>query len=444
MANAPTPFPCESLNAFIVNSVADGVFCVDKEMTIIFFNQAAADIVGVRVEDAVGRTCHEVFNYTNCQEICLLATSIAQERSFTNRTLTLEGEGGKRVCVSVSAAPLRDDQGRVIGGVETFRDLGVEASGRLKDMPCQDSFTTSNPYMGELLKTLPLIAQSDSTVLLLGESGTGKGHFAKAIHRLSDRSDGPFVDVNCGALPENLIESELFGYKAGAFTDARKDKPGRFHLAEKGTIFLDEIGDLPLPLQAKILRVLQDRIFEPLGSVESVSADVRVVAATNRDLARMVEDGTFRHDLFYRLNVVQIKLMPLRERRGDIPLLAEHALRRCRLATRKDISGFGREVLDILLCYDFPGNIRELENIIEYACILCPGGPIEPAHLPLHIQAAVRARPAASPLTMEAVRYRAAREAVERNRGNRNAACRELGISKDTLRRILSRQGVDA
>ena len=443
MQSAAASFPFESICSFIVSSVADGVFCVDKEMTIIFFNQAAADIVGIRVEDALGRKCHEVFKYTNCKEVCLLGPSIAQRRSFTNRTMTLESDGGKRTCVSVSAAPLRDAQGQVIGGVETFRDLGVETSGRLKDMPCQDSFTTSNPYMGEVLKTLPLIARSDSTVLLLGESGTGKGHFAKAIHRLSGRNEGPFVDVNCGALPENLIESELFGYKAGAFTDARKDKPGRFHLAEKGTIFLDEIGDLPLSLQAKILRVLQDRTFEPLGSVESVSADVRVVAATNRDLARMVEEGSFRHDLYYRLNVVQIKLMPLRERRADIPLLAEHALRRCRLATRKNVTGLGRDVLDIMLAYEFPGNIRELENIIEYACILCPGGPIEPGHLPHHIQAAARTRPAASPLTMEAVRYRAACQSVERNRGNRNAACRELGISKDTLRRILARKGAD-
>jgi transcriptional regulator with PAS, ATPase and Fis domain len=249
------------------------------------------------------------------------------------------------------------------------------------------------------------------------------------------------VALNCGALPELLMESELFGYKAGAFTDARRDKPGRFQLAEGGTILLDEIGDLPLPLQGKILRVLQERVFEPLGGVAGVAADVRVIAATNRDLERMVAEGSFRQDLYYRLNVVRMTLPPLRQRRGDIPLLIEHSLNRRRQAGAKvDIQGLTPEALRLLLAYAFPGNIRELENILEYACILCPGGLIDVDHLPADVRACEHPGPGADrPPTMEDIRYQGAVAAVERNGGNRNAACRELGISKDTLRRILNR-----
>jgi transcriptional regulator with PAS, ATPase and Fis domain len=248
------------------------------------------------------------------------------------------------------------------------------------------------------------------------------------------------VAVNCGALPENLMESELFGYKAGAFTDARRDKPGRFQLAEGGTILLDEVGDLPLTLQAKILRVLQERVFEPLGGVEGVAADVRVIAATNRDLERMVGDGGFRQDLYFRLNVVRMTLPPLRERRGDIPLLVDHWFKRRMQAGGKDIEGLSAEAMRLLMAHPFPGNIRELENILEYASILCPGGLIQVEHLPADVRACEHPGPLeATGLTMEEIRYRAAVEAVERNGGNRNAACRELGISKDTLRRILNR-----
>jgi transcriptional regulator with PAS, ATPase and Fis domain len=251
------------------------------------------------------------------------------------------------------------------------------------------------------------------------------------------------VALNCGALPALLMESELFGYKAGAFTDARRDKPGRFQLAEGGTILLDEIGDLPLPLQAKILRVLQERVFEPLGGVNGVAADVRVIAATNRDLERMVAEGAFRQDLYFRLNVVRMTLPPLRERRDDIPPLVEAALKKRRQTGGKDIQGLSQEAMRLLLAHPFPGNIRELENILEYASILCPGGLIQVEHLPTDVRTCEHPAPrpagVSAPMTMEEIRYHAAVEAVERNNGNRNAACRELGISKDTLRRILNR-----
>jgi len=268
--------------------------------------------------------------------------------------------------------------------VETFRDISCGPAGKRASGPCApEGFCSRDANLEEILRILPQVAQSEATVLLLGESGTGKEFFARAIHNLSSRREGPFVALNCGALPEQLMESELFGYKAGAFTDARRDKPGRFQLAEGGTILLDEIGDLPLPLQAKILRVLQERVFEPLGGVAGVAADVRVIAATNRDLERMVAEGSFRQDLYYRLNVVRMTLPPLRERRDDIPLLVDNCLkRRSQAGGKVDIQGLSAEAMRLLMAHPFPGNIRELENIIEYASILCPGGLIQVEHLP--------------------------------------------------------------
>jgi sigma-54 dependent transcriptional regulator, acetoin dehydrogenase operon transcriptional activator AcoR len=425
-----------------MDSVADGIFTVDRDWNIIFFSQSASDIVGVSADHAVGRKCWEVFRTEGCSEHCVLRQCIAEDRKIVGRVMIVEREDGARVPVSVSAAPLKDHAGNVIGGVESFRDLSA-APGKRGAGKLPKGFCSRDPNMAEILRILPQVAESEATVLLLGESGTGKEFFARAIHDLSPRHKGPFVAVNCGALPEHLMESELFGYKAGAFTDARRDKPGRFQLAEGGTILLDEIGDLPLPLQAKILRVLQERVFEPLGGVVGVAADVRIIAATNRDLERMVAEGGFRQDLYFRINVVRMTLPPLRERRGDIPLLVDASLKRRSLTGGKDIEGLSPEAMRLLLAHPFPGNIRELENILEYACILCSGGLIQVEHLPADVRACERPDPSqpssSGPMTMEEIRYRAALEAVERNGGNRNAACRELGISKDTLRRILNR-----
>ncbi len=437
------PFPCTSLCSFIIDSVGDGLFTVDRDWNIIFFSNSAGAMVGVDPEKAVGQKCWQVFRTEGCAENCVLRACIEEDRKIAGRIMMVERPDGVRIPVSVSAAPLKDQDGKVIGGVETFRDISCGAPAKRQDAASVgEGFCSRDPNLEEILRILPQVAQSDATVLLLGESGTGKEFFARAIHNLSPRREGPFVALNCGALPEHLMESELFGYKAGAFTDARRDKPGRFQLAEGGTILLDEIGDLPLPLQAKILRVLQERAFEPLGGVESVATDVRVVAATNRDLDRMVAEGTFRQDLYYRLNVVRMTLPPLRERKGDLPLLVDYSLKRRRIsqAGGKDIQGVSPEAMRLLAAHSFPGNIRELENILEYASILCPGGLIQVEHLPADVRACEHPGPGADkPPTMEDIRHQACVEAVERNGGNRNAACRDLGISKDTLRRILSR-----
>jgi PAS domain S-box-containing protein len=429
------------LCSFIIDSVGDGLFTVDRDWNIIFFSNSAGAIVGVDPDKVVGRKCWEIFRTEGCREQCVLRTCIDEDRKVAGRIMMVERSDGVRIPVSVSAAPLKDQDGNVIGGVETFRDISCGGTAARKGaVTASEGFCSRDPNLEEILRILPQVAESEATVLLLGESGTGKEFFARAIHNLSPRRSGPFVAINCGALPAQLMESELFGYKAGAFTDARRDKPGRFQLAEGGTILLDEIGDLPLPLQAKILRVLQERAFEPLGGVETMPTDVRVIAATNRDLDGMVAEGTFRQDLYYRLNVVRMTLPPLRERRGDIPLLVDYSLNRRRLAGGKDILGLSTEAMRLLNLHNFPGNIRELENILEYACILCPGGLIQVEHLPADVRTCERQETvAAGPPSMEDIRYHACLEAVERNGGNRNAACRDLRISKDTLRRILGR-----
>jgi transcriptional regulator with PAS, ATPase and Fis domain len=299
--------------------------------------------------------------------------------------------------------------------------------------------------MQRLFKIMPEIARSPSTVLILGESGTGKELVARALYNAGERQDKPFIIVNCGALPETLLESELFGYKAGAFTDARKDRDGRFAAAEGGTLFLDEIGDIPQSVQVKLLRVLQEKIYEPLGSNTPVKADVRIITATNRNLQELVREGLFREDLFYRLNVVKIQLPPLRERKEDLPLLVDHFIKKYSAEQGKDIVGISAPAQAILMRYDFPGNIRELENIIEYSFILCEGGYIQPEHLPdpfapeSEESIPGQAGRAGAPQTLEEVEKQAIGLALERNKWKKMATCRELGVSKDTLRRKIKK-----
>ena len=296
--------------------------------------------------------------------------------------------------------------------------------------------------MRQLFELIPAVAESDSTVVLEGASGTGKELFARAIHELSARKAQRFVALNCGALPDTLLESELFGYKAGAFTDARKDKPGRFALAEGGTLFLDEIGDISPAMQTRLLRVLQERVYEPLGGTESVPADVRVVAATNRSLETLVREGKFREDLFYRVNVVRLELPALRDRREDIPLLVEHLLARFNRLKSRDIAGVSDAVLARLMDYDFPGNVRELENVIEHAFALCRIGVIELEHLPARLRGDTAGSGLPAGLTLAEMERLLIRDALRRTNGNRAAAARELGVDASTLFRKLKTLGL--
>jgi len=436
-------------NRLILDSIADGVFTVDRNWKITSFNLAAEIITGWEREDALGRFCSDVFHSSICGKNCAIAESLYTGRPITNRSVSIESAAAKKKSISISAAPLVDAVGNVIGGVETFRDLSVEESLRkqLLHKYTFDEIISKSPAMQRYFEILPDIAVSDSTVLVLGESGTGKGIMAEAIVNASARKDKPFVSVNCGAIPETLLESELFGYRSGAFTDARKDREGRFAAADGGTIFLDEIGDIPHSLQVKLLRVLEEHVYEPLGSNDSIKVDIRVIAATNRNLHRLVEQGLFRDDLYYRLNVVNINLPPLRERREDIPLLIEHFVDKHRAEKQKDITGISDAVMLRLMQHNFPGNIRELENILEYAFIICPGGLIQEKHLPESFQAAEPNAPKSietgSVLTLDELEKRAIHGSLQRNKWKKMMTCRELGISKDTLRRKIDRYNLE-
>ncbi len=440
----------EYIQQIAMNCVADGVFTVDKHWKITSFNKAAETITGWTADEAFGKSCSEVFHSSICGKTCAIAESLYSGRPISNRSITIRNKDGATIPISISASPLADHEGNIIGGVETFRDLSASTSLR-KQMSRKyhfDEIVSKSKAMQQLFSIMPEIASSTSTVLIHGESGTGKELIAKAIYNVSGRSDKPFVALNCGALPESLLESELFGYKAGAFTDARKDKEGRFGTAEGGTLFLDEIGDIPISIQIKLLRVLQEKVYEPLGSNTSIHTDVRIITATNKDLKTMVSDGTFREDLYYRLNVVRIQLPPLRNRKEDIPLLISQFIEEFSAQQGKDIVGITNPAINILMRHDFPGNIRELKNIIEYAFILCEGGYILPEHLPAPFNQGTGletplSRELNRPQTLEEIEKQAIFLALENNKWKKVSACEELGISKDTLRRKMLKYNLD-
>ena len=430
----------------ILDSIADGVFTVDRLGRITSFNRAAEEITGYSREEAIGQRCSEVFKANICKHQCALQRSVESGERLINVPVEITTRGGHRLPISVGTAVLHDREGRRVGGVETFRDLSdLEELRRVIDGRTEVSDIVGNsPQLKEVLEILPEVAVTDATVLIRGPSGTGKGLLAAALHNLSNRKDGPLVKVNCAALPETLLESELFGYVRGAFTDARKDKPGRIALAQGGTLFLDEIGDVTPSVQVKLLRVVQEREYEPLGATRTLHADVRVVAATNRDLEQMMREGTFREDLFYRLNVVDLELPPLAQRREDIPRLVDRFLRKFNAKMGKSVATISDEAMGLLLGHDYPGNIRELENAIEHALVLCREQTLEARHLPATLrQTAARDRGARqSGLPLQSAEARTIRETLERCQGNRSEAARQLGLHRTTLWRKMRRYGL--
>lgn len=430
-------------NRFILDSVTDGVFTVDQDLNITSFNKALEKITGYTQEEALTKKCQDIFKSGLCgTESCPMGQAISLSHTPGIYNTELIGKDGSSIPVNVISNALTGEDGNVIGGVETIRDLTeitelrrkLESSGET-----QKGIFTRSPKMQRIMSVLPEFSKSDATILVLGESGTGKELIAQSIHLQSHRRDHTFVAVNSGALPDNLLESELFGYKAGAFTDARKDRKGRFAAAEQGTLFLDEIGDISPAMQVKLLRVIQSKTYEPLGSNKPVKTDVRIIAATNKNLEAMVSEGTFREDLYYRLNVVKIDLPPLRERKEDIPLLVEHFVEKFNKQRDRNLEGVTESVLSILIHHDYPGNIRELENIIEYAFILCHEGLILPQHLPEWLTGGKEEDySVAGPLTLKDVEHKAIVESLRRNDYRKMKTCRELGISKDTLRRKIA------
>ncbi|HOE10903.1 MAG TPA: sigma 54-interacting transcriptional regulator [bacterium] len=434
------------ITAVILDSVADGVFTVDEQFLITSFNRAAEQITGVSRKEAIGRPCCEVLRADICEAGCALKDAMNSGQPVIDRTVHILRTNGELAPVSIRCAVLRDDRQKMIGGVETFRDLSLveELRRRIHQQHTLGDIVSRNHRMQQLFAVLPQIASTDSTVLIEGESGTGKEVLARSIHDLSPRREKPLITVNCAALPDTLLESELFGYVAGAFTDAKRDKPGRFALADGGTIFFDEIGDISPALQVRLLRVIQERTFEPLGSTRTLKVDVRVISATNRDLKKEVEEGRFREDLFYRINVVRLALPPLRERKEDILLLAEQFINRMNRLQGKNISGLSDESTAAMMRYNWPGNIRELENAIEHAFVLCRSEWIELRHLPETLRGM---KPGGTPryksATLREIERQAIYEALIRNKWRRLATARELGINKTTLWRKIRQYSLE-
>jgi PAS domain S-box-containing protein len=433
----------------ILDSIADGVFTIDLEFNITYFNSAAQKITGVSGDQALGQKCFDVFRANICQTTCALSETMKTGRQSINLPIDILNSEGYRIPASVSTSALKDPKGNVVGGVEIFRDLSAMETLRkeISNQYCFEDIISKNYEIQGIFDILPDIATSGSTVLIEGPSGAGKELFARAIHNLSGKK-GEFVAVSCAALPDTLLESELFGYKKGAFSEAKKDKPGRFTRAENGTLFLDEIGDISSALQVKLLRVLQEREFEPLGATVTAKTNARIITATNKTLSELVGRGSFREDLFYRLNVVKIELPPLNRRREDVPLLVNNFIQKFNALKGREIQGISENALGILMQHDFPGNIRELENIIEYAFVLCRGDMIRTSHLSREITNSAKNRSDEPAFQLpsshlDAAEKKAIIEALQRHHNNRGRTAAFLGINKSTLWRKMKKYNIE-
>jgi len=432
----------------ILDSIADGVFTIDLDFNITYFNRSAETITGVSKDQALGQKCFDVFRANICQTSCALGETIHTGKQGINIPINILTSQGDRISASVSTSVLMDNQGKTIGGVEIFRDLTAVETLRKKINKQYrfEDIISQNHDIQKIFDILPDIATSGSTILLEGPSGSGKELFARAIHNVSGQKGG-FVAINCAALPDTLLESELFGYRKGAFSEAKQDKPGRFERAAGGTLFLDEIGDISTALQVKLLRVLQEKEYEPLGAISTMKTDARIIASTNRILSELVARGVFREDLFYRLNVINIELPPLSSRCEDIPLLIQNFIQKFNALKGKEIKGISDNALNILMRYNFPGNIRELENIIEYAFVLCRGDMIKTRHLSRDIQnGAVKStagKRRSTPPQLDQAEKNAIIAALDRHRGHRGKTAEYLRIDKSTLWRKIKKYGIE-
>lgn len=433
----------------ILDSLDIGVFTISRGSIITFFNTAAERITGYNRRHLLGQPCTMLFQIDAAGSggFCDDLTHGRINRSTEARLISKDGE---MIPVRAGYTGLRNEKGRVVGGLITFQDLTLVH--RLNQVikrqyTCFDMIGKS-PIMERIFAMIPVVAASDATVLIEGATGTGKDLLAKVIHAQSARSAKPWVKINCAAIPDSLIESEIFGYAKGAFTGADRDKPGRFQEAAGGTIFLDEIGDLPMSLQAKLLRVLEDKEFYPLGSRRTQKVDVRIISATNRGLEQLVRERLFREDLFYRLNVVRIELPPLSQRPDDLPLMIHHCLRKLCASRGVPPPTISPPAMKILLNREYPGNVRELENILEHALILCREDPIEVHHLPDYIQRKKEAFPgSADPLSYH--RYadpkpevRRILQALAAHDGHRGKAAKALNMDRTTLWRKMKQFGL--
>jgi len=382
----------------ILDHLDIGVLTVDRGGYVTLFNSTAESITGFTRGEVIGNSCSKLFGKASSQDLLQFEETITDGRSRSSADGAIKTRQGQFIPMRANYMALKNESGSIVGGLATISDLSLkyQFNSEIKGRYTFYDMVGKDPAIQKIFEIVPVLASSDATILIEGPTGTGKDILAKVIHNVSTRANRPLVKVNCAALPDNLLESEMFGYVKGAFTGAEKDKPGRFQEADGGTIFLDEIGDLPLALQAKLLRVLEDKEFYPLGSRKTTKVDVRIISATNQNLGRLVREKRFREDLFYRLNVMRLELPPLKARGADIPLLISHILKRMSATRDTRVENFTNDAMEVLLNYDYPGNIRELENIIEHALIVCRDKTIERSHLPLALQSGI-----AAPLPVE-------------------------------------------
>jgi PAS domain S-box-containing protein len=426
----------------ILDSLAEGVITIDKNWKITSANAAAERILGVKATDLLGRICGTVLHADRCNDACPLARTLEQNDPARDELVHLTRADGRPIEVSMNVAVLRGPDGDAMGGVLSFREF-TEVERLRAELAGEHHFhgiIGKSAAARKVFRLIEEVADSASTVLITGESGTGKEMAANALQLISSRRTGPYVKVNCAVFSDGVLESELFGHVKGAFTDACSDRRGRFELAHTGTLFLDEIGDISPRIQVKLLRVLQEKQFERVGGEEPVEVDVRIIAATHRDLAQLVREGTFREDLFYRLNVIPIHLPPLRDRREDIPLLVQHFLRKYQLVTGKNVERIHDRTLDVLVSHPWPGNVRQLENAVEYAFARARGEILTVDLLPPDVRAANPGRVASGPETGETWEIR---RALERNHWHHGLTAKELGISRTTLWRKMKKLGLD-
>jgi PAS domain S-box-containing protein len=435
------------LNA-ILQSITDGVLTVDLEWRVTSFNPAAEKITGFKSQEVIGKHCHEIFRSEICKEDCPLMNTMKTNTPAYDYESEIINAWGETIPICINTALLIDETNKVIGGVETFRDLSIYKNLReeLNQKYRFGNIIGKDKKMREIYSLMKAISVTDTTILIMGETGTGKELIARAIHHNSPRKHKSFTKVDCTALPETLLESELFGYKKGAFTDAKANKPGKFELADGGTIFLDEIGDLPPSVQSKLLRVLEEHAFEPLGAVNTVRVDVRVVVATNRNLQEAIRQGRFRKDLYYRLNVVPITIPPLRERPEDIPLLIDHFIELFTKKFAKMVTGVSQSAMDMLIDYAWPGNVRQLEHAIEHAFIHCKGRTIRKRHLPEDIKQ--KPSPIVDTMldrkhSLQEIEKEYILEILKRNKWKKGQTARNLKMSYVTLWRKMKKYDIE-
>jgi two-component system response regulator HydG len=450
----------QELNTYwktVVNTIQDGLMVVDQAGMIVSVNHALETITGYSRKDLVGRPCSAL----NC-DVCEIARDRQGEHwcalfrtgSLKMRRCALLRKDGRYIHVLKNASLLRDSNGEVMGAVETLTDVTelVQKDHQIhefqRQLRSEDGFcgmVGASPPMQRVFHLITNATESDAPVIVFGESGTGKELVARAIHSMGTRKRKPFVTVNCAALSESLLESELFGHVKGAYTGAYRSREGRFESAQGGDIFLDEIGDLPLSTQVKLLRVLEEKVIERVGDNKPIRVDVRIISATNKDLKALVDKGTFRDDLYFRINVIPIRLPPLRERREDIPLLADAFFKRAQLKSSKSIRGVSNEAMSLLMSYDWPGNVRELRSALEYAFVTCHGSLIQSSHLPPNISRGQerRSRPQRLAAGAADIQKRELVNALRKAGGNQSEAARMLGVSRVTVWNRMKKLNID-